>query len=57
MRGHVTFEPTDTGTRMTAVTNFTDIAQMQKMLEMGMPEGMTQAVGQIDELLLSIAAA
>jgi uncharacterized protein YndB with AHSA1/START domain len=57
MRGHVTFEPTATGTRMTAVTNFTDIAQMQEMLEMGMPEGMTQAVGQIDELLLSIAAA
>jgi uncharacterized protein YndB with AHSA1/START domain len=57
MSGYVTFDPTDTGTRMTAVTNFTDTEQMQKMLAMGMREGMTQAVGQIDELLLSSVAA
>ncbi len=53
MSGYVTFEPTETGTRMTAVTNFTDIEQMQKMLAMSMQEGMTQAIGQIDDLLLS----
>ena len=57
MAGYVTFDPIETGTRMTAVTNFTDIEQMQNMLAMGMQEGMTQAVGQIDELLLSVAAA
>jgi uncharacterized protein YndB with AHSA1/START domain len=57
MREHVTFEPTTNGTRMTIVTHFTDTEQMQKMLEMGMQEGMTLAVGQIDDVLLSIAAA
>jgi hypothetical protein len=36
---------------MTAVTNFTDVEQMQTMLAMGMAEGMTQAIGQIDSLL------
>ena len=57
MSGHVTFEPTASGTRMTAVTNFTDVDQMEKMLAMGMQEGMTLAIGQIDKLLLAVAAA
>ena len=51
MSGNVAFEATDGGTRMTAVTHFTDVEQMQKMLGMGMAEGMTQAIGQIDALL------
>jgi uncharacterized protein YndB with AHSA1/START domain len=51
--GSVTFEPTEAGTRMIVVTNFTDIAQMEKMLEMGMQEGMSMAIGQIDGLLAS----
>lgn len=55
MSGSVTFEGTESGTRMTAVTNFTDAEQMHAMLERAMQEGMTQAVGQIDELLLSTA--
>ncbi|HVB91637.1 MAG TPA: SRPBCC domain-containing protein [Acidimicrobiales bacterium] len=51
MAGYVTFEATDRGTRMTAVTRFIDTAQMKAMLDMGMQEGMTQAIGQIDALL------
>jgi uncharacterized protein YndB with AHSA1/START domain len=51
MSGYVTFEATDGGTRMTAVTRFIDSAQMQIMLEMGMQDGMTQAIGQIGALL------
>ena len=51
MSGHVTFEVADGGTRMTTVTRFTDVEQMQKMLGMGMEEGMTQAMGQIDAVL------
>jgi uncharacterized protein YndB with AHSA1/START domain len=51
MSGYVTFEATDGGTRMTAVTRFIDASQMQTMLEMGMQDGMTQAIGQIDALL------
>lgn len=53
MSGYVTFEVTDAGTRMTAVTHFLDAAQMRTMLDMGMQEGMTQAIGQIDALLSS----
>ncbi|HVA61478.1 MAG TPA: SRPBCC domain-containing protein [Mycobacteriales bacterium] len=53
MAGYVTFESTDAGTRMTAITHFTDAQQMETMLGMGMHEGMTQAIGQIDELLAS----
>jgi uncharacterized protein YndB with AHSA1/START domain len=51
MSGHVTFEAADGGTRMTAVTHFTDVEQMQTMLGMGMQEGMAQAIGQIDAVL------
>jgi uncharacterized protein YndB with AHSA1/START domain len=48
---YVIFEATDGGTRMTAATQFIDVAQMQMMLDMGMAEGMAQAMGQIDVLL------
>jgi uncharacterized protein YndB with AHSA1/START domain len=51
MSGHVTFEAVDGGTRMIAVTRFTDVEQMQTMLGMGMEEGMTQAIAQIDAQL------
>jgi uncharacterized protein YndB with AHSA1/START domain len=47
----VTFEPIDGGTRMTVVTTFTDTGQMEKMLDMGMQQGMTLAIGQIPALL------
>jgi uncharacterized protein YndB with AHSA1/START domain len=49
--GQVTFVDADGGTRMTTVTRFTDVEQMQKMLAMGMEEGMTLAIGQIDSVL------
>jgi len=38
-------------TRMTAVTHFVDVEQMQMLLGMGMEDGMAQAIGQIDGLL------
>jgi uncharacterized protein YndB with AHSA1/START domain len=53
MAGHVTFEAVGGGTRMTTVTHFVDVKQMETMLGMGMQEGLTQAVGQIDALLVS----
>jgi uncharacterized protein YndB with AHSA1/START domain len=49
--GHVTFEERGGRTRMTVLTRFVDVEQMETMLAMGMQEGMTQAVGQIDVLL------
>jgi uncharacterized protein YndB with AHSA1/START domain len=51
MRMVVTLEPTATGTRMTTVTNFANADQLEKVLEMGMEEGMRSAMGQIDALL------
>jgi uncharacterized protein YndB with AHSA1/START domain len=54
---HVTFEATDTGTRMTVVASFVDVEQMERMLAMGMQEGMCQAIGQIDALLAAVVAA
>ena len=56
MAGAVTFEAVEGGTRMTVVTRFVDAKQMQTMLGMGMQEGLTQAVGQIDALLGSSPA-
>ena len=49
--GDVTFEERGGKTRMTVLTRFVDVEQMETMLAMGMQEGMTQAVGQIDALL------
>ncbi|MDQ2700119.1 MAG: SRPBCC domain-containing protein, partial [Actinomycetota bacterium] len=38
-------------TRMTTVTGFRSIEDLDRVLEMGMAEGMTEAMGQIDDLL------
>ncbi|HME05012.1 MAG TPA: SRPBCC domain-containing protein [Solirubrobacteraceae bacterium] len=54
MAGRVTFEVTSEGTRMTVVTCFTDVEQMQTMLRMGMEEGMAQAIDQIDAVLSAL---
>jgi uncharacterized protein YndB with AHSA1/START domain len=47
----VTMEEDAAVTRMTVVTTFKSADQMQRMVEMGMEEGMTQAMGQIDAIL------
>jgi uncharacterized protein YndB with AHSA1/START domain len=52
----VTLEPTDTGTRMTVQTRFVSVEQMDRMLGMGMQEGMGLAMGQIDALLEPVIA-
>ena len=44
-------------TRMTIETSFPDRAAMDQMVEMGMVEGMSLALGQIDELLQHEATA
>ncbi len=55
MSGWVTFEATAFGTRMTVETRYVDAAQMARMLEMGMAEGMAAAIGQIDDLIVAAA--
>lgn len=39
------------GTRMTIATTFSSLEAMEQLIEMGMEEGMTQAVGQIEDVL------
>jgi uncharacterized protein YndB with AHSA1/START domain len=51
MAASMSLETIEGGTRMTVTSRFTDTKQMEKYLEMGMEEGMSQALGQIDALL------
>jgi uncharacterized protein YndB with AHSA1/START domain len=51
MAASATFEAHEGGTQMTVVSRFVDSAQMEKLIDMGMEEGMAQALGQIDALL------
>ena len=44
-------ERTGGGTRMTICSTFASVEVLEQMAEMGMEEGMTQALGQIDALL------
>ena len=53
IRGRVELEETDGGTRMTVRSQFATAEQMAQLVEMGMVEGMTQAMGQIDDVLLA----
>lgn len=52
-----TLTPTDAGTRVVFVSTFPSREQLQRMLDMGMEEGLTLAMGQIDGILASDAAA
>lgn len=52
MPSYVQFDATDGGgTRMTVVTTFVSVAQMETMIGMGMREGMSAAMSQIDSVL------
>ncbi|MDP9100571.1 MAG: SRPBCC domain-containing protein [Actinomycetota bacterium] len=42
---------TDSGTRMTVTSRFGSVAEMERVVQMGMVEGMTAAMGQMDALL------
>lgn len=46
-----TFTPTDTGTRATFVTSYASADDLQKVLDMGVVEGSSLAINQIDDLL------
>jgi uncharacterized protein YndB with AHSA1/START domain len=47
----VDLEETGAGTRMTIRSAFATVEQMDQLVTMGMVEGMTLALGQIDDLL------
>lgn len=46
----------DGGTRVRIVTEFGSLEQLQQLLEMGMEEGLQLAMGQMDDVLATIAA-
>lgn len=48
-----TFAPTGGGTRATFVGTYATAEDLQKVLDMGVVEGSTQAINQIDDLLAS----
>ena len=56
MPSYVIFEAIGTGTRMTAVTQFVSVEQMETMLDMGMKEGIEVAAAQIDMVLARATA-
>jgi len=50
-RTEVTLESAGNGTRMTTVSRFASLEQLEQLIEMGMQEGMRLAMGQIDTVL------
>lgn len=50
-----TFEAVDAGTRVTTVTTFASAEAIEEVLAMGMEEGMTSAMSQIDGVLADLA--
>jgi uncharacterized protein YndB with AHSA1/START domain len=56
--GRVTIEPIDAGrTRMSIESLFPSTEAMEQVLAMGMEEGLTAAIGQIDDVLAEDVAA
>ena len=51
MRMRFTFEPQDGGTRMVTLTTFPSVEALEKLLAMGMEEGLKAAMSQIDGVL------
>ena len=51
VRGRVELEQVSGGTRMTVTSRFATVEQMEQLVQMGMVDGITQAMNQIDNLL------
>lgn len=56
MRMIFSFEKTDQGSRFTSVTHFQSVETMEKLVQMGMVEGMRSAMSQIDAVLADLAS-
>jgi uncharacterized protein YndB with AHSA1/START domain len=56
MRMVFTFESTATGSRLTSVTHFASLEAMERLVEMGMIEGLKSALGQLDGVLAGPAS-
>ena len=56
MRMTFSFEETNEGSRLVTTTHFGSLDQLEQLLDMGMEEGMTSAMGQIDDVLADLAS-
>lgn len=50
------FESTDAGSRVVTTTHFNSAEQLAQLLQMGMEEGLREAMGQIDAVLADLAS-
>jgi len=50
----VSFDPLGGRTRMTSVSSFTSVEQLEQLVQMGMEEGMREAMGQMDAILAEV---
>ncbi len=51
-----TFDQTASGSRVTTVSTFASLADLESLIGMGMEEGMREAMGQMDAVLADLAA-
>lgn len=56
MRMTFAFEATGSGSRVTTTTCFESVEDMERLLEMGMLEGMSSAMGQMDAVVADLSA-
>jgi uncharacterized protein YndB with AHSA1/START domain len=56
MRMVYVFEETEAGSRLTTTTYFASVDELEQLLSMGMEEGLTAAMGQIDEVVADLAS-
>lgn len=56
MRMQFVFEETENGSRVTTTTFFNSTEELEKLLQMGMDEGMRQAMGQMDDVLADLTS-
>jgi uncharacterized protein YndB with AHSA1/START domain len=56
MRMQFVFEETDDGSRVTTTTYFSSLADLEQLLEMGMEEGLREAMGQMDAVLADLTS-
>jgi uncharacterized protein YndB with AHSA1/START domain len=56
MRMHFVFEEVGDGSRVTTTTYFDSVADLEKVLEMGIEEGMREAMGQMDAVLADLTS-
>ena len=54
MRMRVSFEPNGAGSRLLMVTSFPDLRAMEQILDMGMREGLSAALGQMDDVVADL---